>query len=236
MSNIKRIGIIGAMKSEMDAIKAVIRDPEKEVISGIEFIKGSLEGVPVVVATCGIGKVFAGMCAQTMVLKYQPELMINVGVAGSLTPELNIGDIAVADCVVQHDMDSRGLGDPIGMISGINIIDIFSDESVVDAMMKSAGDLGYHRVKGRIASGDIFVKDKERKDYINKHFPSIACEMEGGALGQVCYVNKIPFCILRAISDNGDENATGDYGMSLEMAADRATQVLLNYLSARSGS
>ena len=124
MSNSKRIGIIGAMKSEMDAIKAAIEGPEKEVISGIEFIRGSLEGVPVVVATSGIGKVFSGMCAQTMILRYEPEMIINVGVAGSLTSDLNIGDIAVAESVVQHDMDTTGIGDPLGLISGINIIHI----------------------------------------------------------------------------------------------------------------
>ena len=226
----KKIGIIGAMKKEMDDIKAMVSFPESETISGIEFIRGSIHGTPVVVATCGIGKVFAGMCAQTMIMRYDPDMIINVGVAGSLSADLNIGDIAVASGVVQHDMDSSGLGDPPGMISGINIIEIPSDEKTRRSLMACANSLGYKAKEGVIATGDIFIKDKEKKKSLTEDFSAIACEMEGAGIGQVCYVNHKPFCVLRAISDNGDENATGDYDMSVEMAARRATDIIELFL------
>ena len=226
----RKVGIIGAMTSEMDAIKAKVQDPQIRSISGIEFVEGTIHGLPVVVATSGIGKVFAAMCAQTMILAYQPALVINVGVAGSLSPQLNIGDIAVGASVVQHDIDTTGIGDPLGLISGLNLIWLPSDAHTVKGLQQSAAMLGYHCQTGTIASGDVFVQDRERKARIARTFEAIACEMEGGSIGQVCYVNRVPFCILRAISDNGDESATDDYSLSLDMAADRATQVMDGYL------
>ena len=230
-----KVGIIGAMKSEMDALKTHIEGASVETIAGVEYVEGTLEGVPVVAATSGIGKVAAGICAQAMILKYEPDLVINIGVAGSLTPKLNIGDIAVATAVVQHDMDTTGLGDPLGMISGIDIVEIESSKDAVEGLIKSASDLGFNNEKGVIATGDIFVTNTERKKFITEKFGAIACEMEGAGIGQTCYVNGVPFCVLRAISDNGDENVHQDYHMSLEMAADRATQVMERYLATVSG-
>ena len=227
----QRIGIIGAMTPEMDAIKASIKDPEAEEISGIRFVRGTIHGVEVVAATCGIGKVFAGMCAQTMILKYEPDLIINVGVAGSLSRNLNIGDIAIAHSVVQHDMDTTAIGDPVGLISGISKVYLPCSPQVTEMMQACARALGFHNETGVIATGDVFVQDGERKHFISDTFQAIACEMEGGGIGQVCYVNDTPFCILRAISDNGDEDAHSDYHMSLEMAADRATQVMDRFLA-----
>ena len=226
------VGIIGAMKSEMDEIKARVENPSTETISGMDFIEGTINGTPVVVATSGMGKVSAAICAQAMILKYSPDLMINVGVAGSLTPKLNIGDIAVADAVVQHDMDTTGLGDPLGFISGIDVIDISCDDATVKALAGEADKLGYKNVIGMIVSGDAFIDDSDRKKHITDNFPAIACEMEGAGMGQACYVNKIPFCVLRAISDNGDESGSEDYGISLEMAVDRATRVIIEFLAA----
>lgn len=226
-----RIGIIGAMKSEMDAIKASIEQPSEQEISGIRFVQGTIHGVDVVAATCGIGKVFAALCTQTMILTYHPDLIINVGVAGSLTPKLNIGDIAIADRVVQHDMDTTSIGDPAGLISGINIVYLPCDEDAARMMEACAEALDYTHETGVIATGDVFMQDGARKKQVAETFDAISCEMEGGSIGQVCYVNGVDCCILRAISDNGDEDAHEDYHMSLEMAADRATQVMDRFLA-----
>ena len=227
----QKIGIIGAMTSEMDAIKNSIDNPHIDEISGIQFVRGTIHGVDVVAATCGIGKVFAGMCAQTMILTYSPDLIINVGVAGSLTPGLNIGDIAIARSVVQHDMDASPIGFPAGMICGIDEVFLPCSEKTVQMMEACAEALGFHHETGVIATGDVFVQDGPRKHSIADTFQAIACEMEGGGVGQVCHVNGTEFCILRAISDNGDEDAHDDYHMSLEVAADRATQVMDRFLA-----
>ena len=224
------VGILGAMASEMEAIKAMVELPQTELISGTNFVRGSIRGVDVVCATCGVGKVFAGMCAQTMILRYQPDLVINIGVAGSLSPRLNIGDIAVASSVVQHDMDASPIGFPAGLIPGIDVINLPCSADVVRMMEACADALGFHHESGVIATGDVFVQDGAQKKQICQSFDAIACEMEGGSIGQVCYVNETDFCILRAISDNGDESAQNDYDMSLDMAADRATRVLERFL------
>ena len=118
------IGIIGAMRVEMEALAAALENKKTEVVSDIEFHTGSLSGRDVVLAVCGVGKVFAAMCAQTMILRFGATKIINTGVAGTLTDKLSVGDIAVADDVVQHDMDTSPLGDPVGLISGLNIVHI----------------------------------------------------------------------------------------------------------------
>ena len=120
--NYNRIGIIGAMRVEIEALAAAMENPKTEVISGIEFRSGILCGREAVLAVCGVGKVFAALCAQTMILRCGVDAVINTGVAGTLSGELSIGDIAVAADVVQHDMDTSPLGDPVGLISGLNIV------------------------------------------------------------------------------------------------------------------
>lgn len=229
------VGIIGAMKSEMDRIKAKVTNPRITRISDIDFVEGEIGGVPVVVVTCGIGKVFAALCTQTMILKFAPKMIINVGVAGSLSKDLNIGDIAVAESVVHHDLDTSGLGDPPGLISGLNMIWLPCDQDAVEGLSASARRLGFHHCRGVIASGDIFIRESARKRRIADDFQAVACEMEGAGVGQVCYINHVPFCVLRAISDNGDEAVFHEYPMSLDMAAERASQVMEDYLGSLNG-
>ena len=119
--NYNKIGIIGAMQIEVEALCAAMENTERETVGNMTFVYGDLRGKKVVCAKCGIGKVFAAMCAQTMILKYAPDCIINSGVAGTLSETLSIGQIALADQVVQHDMDTSALGDPVGLISGINV-------------------------------------------------------------------------------------------------------------------
>ena len=151
------IGIIGAMQAETEALVAAITEPQMACISGITYVSGRLFGHDVVVATCGIGKVYAAICAQTMILRYAPALLINTGVAGTLSSELGIGDVAVATELVQHDMDTSPIGDPVGLVSGINKIYFEADADTADELMVVMQKKGIHAVRGRIASGDQFV-------------------------------------------------------------------------------
>ncbi len=224
------IGIIGAMKPEIDGIKAIIENKKIEVISGVEYISGTVGETEVVAAQCGIGKVFAAICAQTMILKYSPEKIINVGVGGTLSKELSIGDIAVATEVVQHDMDTSPLGDPMGLLSGINIVKIPCDEALSEKFAGCAQELNIKVVKGVIASGDQFIATDTQKEKIKKNFSAIACEMEGGSIGHVCYVNNVDFCVVRAISDSADGEANMDYPAFMKMAADNSAEVIKRFL------
>lgn len=226
-----KIGIIGAMKIEVEKLCAMAENVKKEKVGGIEFNVGDLCGHQVIIAVCGVGKVFAAMCAQAMILNYSPDAIINTGVAGALASELRVGDVAVAENVVQHDMDTSPIGDPVGLISGINMVQIPADEKISSSLKKTAADLGMTCLSGTIASGDQFIADKAKKAYIKNTFSAIACEMEGAAIGQVCYVNGTPFGILRSISDNGDESAGMSYDKFIGVAVENSVKILTEFLN-----
>ena len=224
------IGIIAAMNVEMESLRSHMENTETDVISGIRFVRGTLEGKEVVTAVCGIGKVFAAMCAQTMIMHYTPDRIINTGVAGTLTDKLTIGSIAVSSAVVQHDMDTSALGDPVGLISGINKIELPADRLLSGQLSACAKVMGIRTETGVIASGDQFVASSERKAFIVDHFKAIACEMEGAAIGQVCYANKVPFCVLRAISDSADGSSHMDYPTFVKMAAEQSVALIRRFM------
>lgn len=220
------LGIIAAMEIEATPLIENMTDTIAETVSGITFTRGNLKGHTAVVAVCGIGKVFAALCAQTMLLTYAPRRVINTGVAGSLTAKLKIGDLAIAEKVVQHDMDTTAIGDAIGLISGINEVYLPTDEDTVQVLCAAAADIGINTLGGVIASGDQFVSDGVKKAWIADTFGAIACEMEGAAIGQVCYVNKVPFAVVRAISDDATGEAQMDYPQFAAMAAKNSVALI----------
>ncbi|MBQ9735596.1 MAG: 5'-methylthioadenosine/adenosylhomocysteine nucleosidase [Clostridia bacterium] len=224
------IGIIGAMQSETAALIAAMTDTTSETVSGVTYTKGILEGKEVVVATSGIGKVFAAVCAQTMILCYAPSLLINTGVAGTLTTALSVGDVAVASSLVQHDMDTSPLGDPVGLVSGINKIYFDADGRAVEAFCACVQAEGGKSVVGTVASGDQFIASPEKKKAIVERFCTVACEMEGAAIAHVAFINGTPFAVLRAISDSADGEARVDYPTFVKLAAARSVAVLRRYL------
>lgn len=219
-------GIICAMKIEAELIASKIENKSAKTISGIEFISGEIYSKKIVCAVCGIGKVFAAVCAQTMILEFGADEIINVGVAGSLTPDLHVFDIMLADSLCQHDMDTSAIGDEVGLISGINVIHIPASTRINVALEKSIRKLNLSYKRGVIASGDQFVDDRARKDFIRDTFGALACEMEGAAVAQVCYINKVDFAVLRAISDEEG----GDYAKFAAKAAQNSAFVILDFL------
>lgn len=222
-----KLGIIAAMKIEAELIEAAMTDVARETCGGIEFCLGKIGSTDIVLAVCGIGKVFAAMCAQTMIVKYAPDAVINTGVGGTLTKKLSVGDVAVSSAMVQHDMDTSALGDPVGLISGINIVEIPADKALADKISAIVSGMGISTVQGIIATGDRFIANQETKNYIVDTFGAIACEMEGAAIGQVCYVNKVPFAVIRAISDDADGGACEDYPTFAKTAAKNSAKAVI---------
>ena len=220
------IGVIGAMEVEVNAIIDMLNNKKEMVVGPITFTLGIINGKDVVVAKCGIGKVFAAMCAESMIQNFKLDYLLNVGVAGSLSKNLNVASIAISKSCVQHDMDTSPLGDPVGMISGINIIEIPASKAVIWKVEEAVKSLGIDYEIGVIASGDQFVNNIEKKDYICKTFNAIACEMEGAAIAQVAYVNKVPFCVIRAISDSADGSSHTDFFEFLKVAVDNSKHVI----------
>ena len=224
--NKQPIGIIGAMQVEIDTLAAALENAKTETVGGLNFTAGELDGTPVVLTVCGIGKVFAAMAAQTLILRYGVRAIINTGVAGTLTDRLSIGDIAIAENVVQHDMDTSAVGDPVGLISGLNQVYMAADANLAARIAAVIDGMGIRRAVGTIASGDVFVADSSKKTYIRDTFGAIACEMEGASIGQVCTVNGIPFAVIRAISDGGNEDAAMDYPTFVKIAAAKSAAVV----------
>lgn len=215
-------GIIGAMSVEVEALKAKLTNPKRETVSGIEFVSGALAGKPVVVAQCGIGKVFAAICAQTMIIKYGVKRVINTGVAGTLSEKLGILDFAISTAVVQHDMDTTAIGDAPGLLSGIDLVELPASDALCRLALDTAISQGNRCLGGIIASGDQFINSAERKRFIRDTFSAIACEMEGASIGQVCYVSGVDFVIIRCISDNASGEAEMEYPEMVSRAAVRS--------------
>ena len=222
------LGIIGAMQMEIENLKPSIKNPVLETISGATFIKGQINGIDVVAAVSGIGKVFAAVCTEIMVLHFGVDHIINIGVAGTLVKDLKVLDVAVAESAVQHDMNTSALGDPVGLISGINVVNFESDKKLTQIVCDVLKDKGINYQTGVIASGDMFVDTDKQRDRIRQTFNAIACEMEGGSIAHVCYINNVPFTLIRSISD-GDGSAM-DYNTFAGKAAEQSISIVLDVI------
>jgi adenosylhomocysteine nucleosidase len=216
------------MQMEVENLKSSMQHVHTEDYSGVTYVVGNIGDQSVVAAVCGVGKVFAAICAEAMILKFQVDCVINIGVAGTLCKELGIMDMAVADQVVQHDMNTSALGDPIGLLSGLNQIFLPSDDKMRKLLCSCIEEKGIHYKVGTIATGDIFMHKETQKALLHTRFGAIACEMEGGAIGHVCHVNAVPFAILRSISDG--EGGSMDYETFAEKAAMQAILVVVDFI------
>ena len=221
------IGILGAMDSEVEALISRLEGRVTETVGGISFNTGLLEGKRVAIAKCGIGKVFAALAAEAMIITYAPSLLINTGVGGALASGISVCDVVVADKLAQHDMDTSALGDPKGLISGINVIYFETDRRAVGIVAEACAELGVNCHTGTIASGDVFVSTSAQKNAIRSEFGASVCEMEGAAIAQVAYVNNTPCCVIRAVSDSADEGSSMDYMQFLPIAASNSTKITL---------
>ena len=199
----------------------------------LEFTSGSFGGRDVVVGMSGVGKVNAAMCAQTMILKYAPSLVINSGVAGSLSPRLGIGDIAVGTGVVEHDFDTTAVGDPPAFFLELDGDTFPCDPDAVKAILRAAEAEGVRAVQAKLASGDRFISDADTKARLVKLFGAEACEMEAGAIAHVCFSNGVPCAVIRAISDSTDGEHQVEFYQFLPVAAERSARVLMRFLAER---
>ena len=226
--NMKKYGIITAMKEEMQEIEKIMREIEKQKIYELTFIKGKINQNDVVLVEAGVGKVNAARTTQILIDNFKVDIVINVGSAGSANDELEIGDIVIGEKIVQHDFDITAFGHPKGFISNVGQF-LESDKKLVNEFEKIALNQKENEFNikiGTVASGDIFCTDIRMKNKIREKFNADAIEMEGAAIAQVCKLDKVPFIIIRSISDkpNGNNNVTFD--KFLEKASKRCAQIL----------
>jgi adenosylhomocysteine nucleosidase len=223
------IGIIGAMAVEVESFIKKLSGTVTEKHSGISYIKGSFNGTEVVAAQCGMGKVNAAICAQTMILMYSPKIIINTGVAGAISPKVKIGDIIIAKSAVQHDLDITPLGIEKGFITEINQKFIPCAPDVIARLENAARKFG-NCYTGVIASGDQFISSGETKTAIANDFGALACEMEGASIAHVCALNNVAFGIARTISDNADDDSNFDFNEFLQEYGKKSAEIVSEFI------
>lgn len=224
----KKIGIIGAMELEVETLKSVLEHPAITKRAGMEFHEGTLEGVPVVVVQCGVGKVNAAMCVQILSDLYQVTHIVNTGVAGSLNAALDIGDILVSVDALEHDMDVSPLGYERGQIPGLSDLAFTADEAMRRAICTAAEKAcpDTHVLEGRVVSGDQFISSHEVKEFLIGQFHGDCAEMEGASIAHAAVLNQIPYVVVRAISDKADGSAQMDYPTFERKAAEHCAALV----------
>ena len=226
-----RIGIIVAMQEELEEILKIMIDIKEKEIYEISFLNGKIENTEVVVVKSGVGKVNAARTTQILIDKLNVETVINVGSAGALNPFLNIGDIVIAEKLIQHDFDITAFDHDKGYITGVGDY-IYSDSKLVkklQSITNNIKDETYKITTGVIASGDIFCTEVTMKNKIYSKFNAECVEMDGAAISQVCYLDKIPFVVIRSISDSPNGNNAIVFDEFVKLASKRCADILKEF-------
>lgn len=221
-----KLGIIGAMDIEVAILKEKLENASVTTVGRMQFFEGKLSGLDVVIVQCGVGKVHAAMCAQTLCDRFAVTHLVNTGIAGSLDASLDIGDVVVSWDAMYHDFDCQNFGYPMGKVPGMDVVAFPADPEMIDLAFAASESLnpGHTRL-GRVATGDQFVADKALKEQIIQRTCANCTEMEGTAIAQAAYANGVPFVILRAISDKADDSAHMDYPTFEKKAAEHCAAV-----------
>lgn len=223
------IGIIGAMDSEVSELKNSLENSEITELFGLSFCKGKLFEKDVVVVKSGIGKVNSALCAQLLVTNFGVNKIINTGIAGALGEGLGVFDFVVSTGAVFHDVDVRVFDYKIGQIPGLPQI-FESDKNMVNVAINAFKRTSFsknHKIQaGLIASGDQFISSNEQKSFIKENFLPLCAEMEGASIAQASYLCKIPFVIVRCLSDMADSNAENIYTFNENEAAKASSDLV----------
>lgn len=226
----KKIGIIGAMELEVEALKEQMDVKNIVEKASMKFYEGTLRGKDVVIVQCGIGKVNAGICVQILADLFQVDAVINTGVAGSLRAEINIGDIVVSTDACEHDMDVTALGYKKGIIPQMKESFFKADRQLVEAAIEVCREVNpdINVYEGRVLSGDQFISGEEIKNKLIDLFDGSCTEMEGAAIAHAAFLNEIPYVVIRAISDKADGSAHMDYPEFERAAAAHSAKLVEN--------
>ncbi len=226
------IGIIGAMEEEVAALKEAMEIEEVKEMASMTFCKGVLCGKDVIVVRSGVGKVNAAICAEILAGVFGVDTLINTGIAGSLNAKIDIGDMVISTDAVHHDMDAVAFGYPVGQVPRMEAFAFPADEKLA-ALAKEVNEEVNPEIKtflGRVATGDQFVASQEVKDRIVTNFDALCTEMEGAGIAHAAHLNKIPYVIIRAISDKADNSAQMDYPTFEKLAIAHSVKLVKNLL------
>ncbi|QCT94422.1 5'-methylthioadenosine/adenosylhomocysteine nucleosidase [Caminibacter mediatlanticus TB-2] len=223
------IGILCAMREELEPILEEVEVKEVVEYGKNKFYLAKFDNKDLVLAYSKIGKVNSATTATIMIEKFKAKKILFSGVAGAIDEDLKIGDLIIATKTCQHDIDLTVFGYPYGYIPESEVY--FECDKSLNSIAKSvAKKLNLKLKEGIIASGDQFIHSKEKKEWIKKTFNASAIEMEGGAVGCVCFTLNIPFFMLRAISDSAEEGAGIDFDEFLEESSKVSAKFLIEML------
>ena len=226
------IGIIAAESKEMNEIKKLMKNIEEKDLFNLQFFTGKIEEEECVLVECGEGKVNAARTTQIMIDNFKIDKLVNVGSAGAINEDLNVKDVVIADKLVQYDFDISALGYDKGEICNIGKY-IYCDKVLVEECKKAIENIeneSYKVVIGTIATADSFCDKPEIAKMVRKEFNAECVEMEGAAVAQVCYLDKIPFLVIRGISDTPNGNNKIDFRKYLEIASKQSAKILQNLI------
>ncbi|MGG5461711.1 5'-methylthioadenosine/adenosylhomocysteine nucleosidase [Clostridium sp. B9] len=221
------IGIIGAMNEELEVLLKDMKNKKEVKKNDLTFYEGDLWGQHVVAVVSGVGKVNAASCTQILASEFKVNSIINIGVAGGVSKDIYPGDVVIGDTYVQHDMDTTVFGDKVGQVPRMAVYDFKADENLLNLAKEAAKTVpDINTYVGRIVSGDQFIADSGKVQWLEKEFNAKAVEMESAAIAQVAYLNNIPFVIIRSISDNANNGAHMDYEEFIPIGVKNSTSIL----------
>ncbi len=221
------LGIIVAMDEELEIILKTMKKDKTETLANMEFHIGEIEGKKIVAVICGIGKVNSAVCTQILISEFGVDCVINVGIAGGIGVDIVPGDIVIGESLVQHDMDATAFGDVVGQVPRLDTFDFKADKTLVTLAKEACESIeGHNSYVGRIVTGDQFVADLDKIKWLSNTFDALACEMEGGSIAHACYLNSIPFVVIRSISDNANTGAHMDFEKFKYLAVENSSQIL----------
>ena len=224
------IGVICAMEEELRALLAQLQNQKAKVVANQIYYQGTIENVPVVLVESGIGKVQMGLTAAIMLAEFKPGVVINTGSAGGIGAGLHVGDVVISSAVAYHDVDVTAFGYAIGQLPQ-QPREFAADSELVAAIETAAQAVGLQTKTGLIVSGDQFIASQAATERILTDYPSaLAAEMEGAAIGQVATQFKVPFVVIRAMSDVADEEASQSFDEFIIDAGKRSAEMLLAYI------
>lgn len=222
------IGVIGAMDVEVARLKEQMEQVTILQKAGMEFYRGILNGNEVVVVQAGVGKVNAACCTQCLIDHFGVDCVINTGIAGSLQAKIDIGDVVLATDAVEHDMDAVSFGYPLGQIPGMQEFSFPADEKLRKVARECCERVNpdIQVFEGRVLTGDQFVAEKEKKQWLVDQFQGFCTEMEGAAIAHAAHLNGVPCLIVRAISDKADDSASQDYPTFEKKAVEHSVRLI----------
>ena len=217
------LGIIVAELEELESVLEKTNNIKEEIYKDKTFYIGTIKNKNVVIVRCAVGKVNAARTCQMLIDKYNVSLVINIGVSGSVSNALNIGDIVVGDKLVQYDFDVTGFGRQLGEIEGIGIY-IETNSRLIDILKNKNVKIGC------IATADKFVTKLDDKNFIRETFNALCVEMEGASIAQTCLLNKVDFLVIRSISDKLDGSSKIEFPKFLVSSAKKAADLLYDVI------